>query len=176
VSRFFPASCLLVTLALVGCAEATAPELRPTAPLAVTAEAEWIDLAGLQQRIAAERGRVVVVNFWATWCEPCRHEFPDLIELDHRTRARGLTFLSVSLDDPAERDRAVKKFLAEQRPSFAVFLKTAGDPDEFINGVDPNWSGVLPATFIYDREGKRRHSIFAPQTLAQLEALVQPLL
>ena len=173
MNRFFLGACLLATVALVGCAAtSTTPELS----LAVTTAAEWIDLAGLQQRIAAERGRVVVVNFWATWCEPCREEFPALIELDRRTRARGLTFLSVSLDDPAERDRQVKKFLAEQKPSFAVFVKTAGDPDEFINSVDPSWSGVLPATFIYDRDGRRRHSIFAPQTLAQLEALVEPLL
>ena len=148
----------------------------PAQPSSVTTEAGWIDLAGLEQRIQAERGRVVVVNFWATWCEPCREEFPDLIALDRRYRSRGLTFLSVSLDDPGERDLQVKKFLAEQKPSFAVFVKTAGDPDQFINGVDPSWSGVLPATFIYDRSGRRRHALFAPQTLAQLEALVQPLL
>jgi len=148
----------------------------PSAPLPITTAAEWIDLAGLEQRIEAERGRVVVVNFWATWCEPCREEFPDLVALDRRYRARGLTFLSVSLDDPAERDTQVKKFLAEQKPSFAVFVKTAGDPDQFINGVDPAWSGVLPATFIYDRQGQRRHAIFQPQTLAQLEQRIQPLL
>jgi thiol-disulfide isomerase/thioredoxin len=160
-------------VALVGCAAtSTTPELS----LAVTTEAEWIDLAGLRQRIEAERGRVVVVNFWATWCEPCREEFPDLIELDRRYRSRGLTFLSVSLDDPEVRDTQVKQFLTEQKPSFAVFLKTAGDPDPFITGVDPAWSGVLPATFIYDRQGQRRHAIFQPQTLAQLAERVEPLL
>jgi len=144
--------------------------------LPITTAADWIDLAGLKQRIEAERGRVVVVNFWATWCEPCREEFPDLVELDRRYRSRGLTFLSVSLDDPDQRDTQVKQFLAEQKPSFAVFIKTAGDPDQFINGVDPAWSGVLPATFIYDRTGRRRHAIFQPQTLAQLAERIQPLL
>jgi len=172
-----PVPSLLLAALLAGTLGACSTSQQTAAPpWSVTTEAGWIDLAGLEQRIAAERGRVVVVNFWATWCEPCREEFPDLVEFDRRYRSRGLTFLSVSLDDPDQRDTQVKQFLAEQKPSFAVFLKTAGDPDQFINGVDPAWSGVLPATFIYDRSGRRRHAIFQPQTLAQLEQRIQPLL
>ena len=151
----------------------------PSAPPAgnFTREAAWIDLAGLEQRLAAEKGRVVVVNFWATWCEPCREEFPELIEFDRRHAAAGVTFLSISLDAPGERDTQVKRFLAQMRPSFAVFLKTAADdPDAFINSLDPRWTGELPATFIYDRAGARRHSLFGPTTLASLESLVEPLL
>lgn len=170
-----PAAGLALLLAGLGLGCSLARQ-EPAESLAVTSEAGWIDLGGFKQRLAAERGRVVVVNFWATWCEPCREEFPELIEFDRRYRARGLTFLSISLDSPNLRDTEVKKFLAEQRPSFAVFVKTAGDPDEFINGIDPNWSGVLPATFIYDRRGQRRHALFGPQTLASLEKSVQPLL
>ncbi|MBI2956376.1 MAG: redoxin domain-containing protein [Acidobacteria bacterium] len=141
-----------------------------------TRQADWIDLEGYRQRLAAERGRVVVVNFWATWCEPCREEFPDLIELDRRFRSRGLVFLSVSLDDPADRDTKVRDFLAELRPSFPVFIKSQGDPDPFINAIDLEWSGALPATFIYDRRGRRRHSLVGKQTLASLERHLEPLL
>lgn len=165
------AAALLAGLAL---ACASLPPAAPSRP--VTTEAGWIDLEGLRQRLEADRGRVVVVNFWATWCEPCREEFPELIEIDLRYRSRGLTLLSISLDSPGERDGQVKKFLAEQRPSFPVFVKRAGDPDEFINAIDPAWSGALPATFVYDRRGRQRHALIGPQTRASLEARLQPLL
>ncbi|MGH9862235.1 MAG: TlpA disulfide reductase family protein [Candidatus Acidiferrales bacterium] len=162
------------------CSAAAACQRAPQEPAGAagpfTREAEWIDAAGLEQRLAAEKGRVVVVNFWATWCVPCREEFPAFVELERRYASRGLTVLAVSLDSPGVRDTEVKSFLAEMRPFFPVFIKTAGDPDTFINAIDPEWSGVLPATFIYDRSGQRRHALFSPQTQDSLERLVRPLL
>ena len=156
----------------------TSPESPAPAPASgFTAEAEWVDLKGLQERLAAERGHVVVVNYWATWCEPCREEFPELVRFDRQWAGRGVVFLSVSLDTASARYTEVKKFLAEHRPSFCVLIRSEKeDPDTFINAIDPNWSGVLPATFIYDRQGQRRHSLFGPQTMARLEAAVKPLL
>lgn len=168
---------LVALLAAVTLGCQSAREEAPAAPPTTgTTRAAWIDFAGLNQRLAGEKGRVVVVNFWATWCEPCRVEFPDLIRLHRRYADRGLTLLSISLDSPNLRDTLVKDFLAEQKPSFPVFLKTAGDDDAFINAIDTAWSGALPATFIYDRAGERRHSLFGGQTLRSLEARIQPLL
>jgi thiol-disulfide isomerase/thioredoxin len=142
-----------------------------------TAEAEWVDLKGLQERLAQERGRVVVVNYWATWCEPCREEFPEFVEFHHAWGERGVRFWAVSLDVASVRDTEVKKFLAEQRVPFPVFIKTeAEDPNDFINAIDERWSGALPATFVYDREGRRAHSLFGKQTRKSLEAAVAPLL
>lgn len=142
-----------------------------------TGEAEWIDLPGLRARLERERGRVVVLNYWATWCEPCREEFPELSEFHRNWEARGVTLWAISLDSAKVRDTEVKKFLAEQRVPFPIFIKTAAeDPDDFINAVDEKWSGALPATFVYDRRGQRRHSLFGKQTLKSLEAAVEPLL
>jgi len=152
----------------------------PAAPSTVgsfTAEAEWVDLKGLQERLAKERGRVVVVNYWATWCEPCREEFPEFVEFHRSWAGQGVTFLSVSLDVASVRDTEVKKFLAEQRVPFPVFIRTAAeDPNDFINAIDRKWSGELPATFVYDREGRRKHSLFGKQTRKSLEEAVKPLL
>jgi thiol-disulfide isomerase/thioredoxin len=81
-----------------------------------------VDAAGLAAAIAKEKGRVVLVNFWATWCVPCREEFPDLVKLEKTYRARGLSVLGVSTD-LAKDMPAVEKFLASAKPEFANYRK-----------------------------------------------------
>ena len=98
--------------------------------------------------------KAVLVNMWATWCGPCREEFPNIVKLARRYQARGLRVVFVSAD--AEDKLAdVKRFLAKQGVDFPSYLKAEKD-QEFINGIDPRWSGALPATFIYDGGGKLR--------------------
>lgn len=107
--------------------------------------------AGAQQAA----GRPVLINFWATWCETCREEFPDLVKIGGEFGARGLDFFLVSLDDPAEIKTGVSKFLQEQRAtSIPAFLLNTPDQDAAIALVDPKWSGALPATFLFDRSGQ----------------------
>ncbi len=102
----------------------------------------------------AGRERPLLVNFWATWCAPCREEFPDLVEIRGQYGPDTLDFVLVSLDDPSDIGKAVPEFLAEARAAaFPSYLLNADDSDAAINLVDPTWSGELPATFLYDRSG-----------------------
>ncbi|HEX7315029.1 MAG TPA: redoxin domain-containing protein [Pyrinomonadaceae bacterium] len=102
----------------------------------------------------AGRARPLLVNFWATWCVPCREEFPDLVEIRGQYGPDTLDFALVSLDDPSDIAGAVPEFLAEARATaFPSYLLNADDSDAAINLVDPSWSGELPATFLYDRLG-----------------------
>jgi thiol-disulfide isomerase/thioredoxin len=102
----------------------------------------------------ASRERPLLVNFWATWCGPCREEFPDLVEIRGQYGPDTLDFVLVSLDDPSDIGKAVPEFLAEARATaFPSYLLNADDSDAAINLVDPTWSGELPATFLYDRSG-----------------------
>ncbi|HEX8151217.1 MAG TPA: redoxin domain-containing protein [Pyrinomonadaceae bacterium] len=102
----------------------------------------------------AGRERPLLVNFWATWCVPCREEFPDLVEIRGQYGPDTLDFVLVSLDDPSDIGKAVPEFLAEARATaFPSYLLNADDSDAAINLVDPTWSGELPATFLYDRSG-----------------------
>jgi thiol-disulfide isomerase/thioredoxin len=135
-----------------------------------------IDQAGYVKLLAASKGRPLVVNMWATWCDPCREEFPDLVRLHRELAGRGVQVAAISLDMASALDTGVVPFLKSAGASFPCFIKTAGGDDEFINAVDPKWSGALPATFVYDGEGRMVKSFFGTTTFDKLKTVVAPLL
>lgn len=102
------------------------------------------DLTGKSWTLKDLRGKVVLVNFWATWCPPCRKEIPDLISLYQRFQNQGLVILGIS-DEPAQK---VGTFAAEKMVNYPVLL----DPDEKVHKLF--MVEGIPKTFIYDREGK----------------------
>jgi thiol-disulfide isomerase/thioredoxin len=111
-----------------------------------------------------------VVNVWATWCTPCREEFPDLLRLHRAYRERGLRLILVSADFEDRVDE-VRGFLDREGVDFETFLKT-GDDMHFIDRLDPKWSGALPATFVYDGRGALRNFHEGRTSYAELEPLV----
>ena len=135
-----------------------------------------VDAAGLAAAIAKEKGRVVLVNFWATWCVPCREEFPDLVKLEKTYRARGLSVLGVSTD-LAKDMPAVEKFLASAKPEFANYRKKSGGDDQvFIEAVDPKWGGELPFSVVYGPDGKKAKVLSGKQSYQSFEKAVARLL
>ena len=135
-----------------------------------------LDASGLAKRIATERGRVVLVNFWATWCAPCRDEFPDLSRLQRKYAARGLRVLGVSTDLGSQMP-AVEKLLADLKPSFPNYRKTTGGDDgQFIDAVDPTWGGELPFSVLYARDGKKARVLSGQHTFQQYEQEILKLL
>ena len=127
---------------------------KETAP--VVRELDLDGLKKLLQRDPAEGrdARPLLVNFWATWCEPCREEFPDLVRINKDYGARGLDFITVSLDDPSEINTKVPEFLREMRAPMPAYLLNTIDPEIVIKAVDAQWGGGLPATFLYDASGR----------------------
>ena len=97
----------------------------------------------------------VVVNVWATWCLPCREEFPDVVRLGREYAARGVRLVLVSTDFVADREQAAR-FLAEHGVAGPSFIKKEGSDMDFIDGIDARWSGAIPATFVYDGSGRAR--------------------
>ena len=102
-------------------------------------------------------GKPLVVNFWATWCEPCRREFPELIAIDKEYGGK-IDFRIISLDDPVEIDRDVPKFLKEMGSTMTPYLLRTPDESAVIGAIDKNWQGALPFTVVYDADGKVRHT------------------
>ena len=134
----------------------------------ITAE----ELPALLKRAGA---RPLLVNYWATWCDPCREEFPDLVKIDKEYRTQGLDSIAISLDDLAELKTGVPKFLRQMKVKMPVYLLNAPDPELSIKMVDPKWSGALPATFLYDAKGEIVFKHFGRFNTAELRAAVEKL-
>lgn len=145
-------------------------------PIAAAVNVKTVDAAGLKKAIAAHKGHVVVVNFWATWCGPCVAEFPALVRMSNADKRKGLVFLAVSADAPKDLNAKVKPFLAKQGGAFPSYLEHSADPQTFINAFDPKWQGDLPRTFIYDKRGHLAKELAGEQTAATLAKAVAPLL
>lgn len=141
---------------------------------AQTQAPEKITAKGVQALVAKHKGKVVLVNFWATWCPPCVREFPALVKLNQAYKDKGLDIVAISMNDEAEM-KDVQAFIKKQRPPFPLYL-TGTVEDEFYPAVDKRWSSELPLTMIYDATGKLRYFHNDERTYAQFEKDVQSLL
>jgi thiol-disulfide isomerase/thioredoxin len=143
---------LIATAALAGCGKSTARQGAAPAPSASN-EIRPATAEQLQAAIRAPGAKVVLVNVWATWCVPCRQEFPDLMRIEREYRDRGLRLMLVSADGD-DGVPAARAFLHEQGVGFLTYLKQGSDMP-FINALDSRWSGALPASFLYDSVGNQ---------------------
>ncbi len=125
-------------------------------------------LDGRAAPFAAPANVPLVVNFWASWCEPCREEMPELVRFYKQNKKRGLRLVLVSADVEDGQVRAAK-FLQEQGIDIPSFRKI-GDDMEFINGFDPKWDGGLPSSFFFDGDGRLQRLWSGPVTRADLQA------
>lgn len=134
-----------------------------------------VDETAFQKLLTANKGKVLVVDFWATWCKPCRAEMPELVKLEGKMRARGLKLVTVSADEPEKEGEALK-FANQLGVPAPVYTRKAKDDDKFINAVDTKWSGALPALFIYDKSGRMAKSFIGESSMKDVEAAVAKLL
>lgn len=124
---------------------------RPANPPRVT----QIDDAKIKQLLKPS-GRPLLVNFWATWCVPCREEFPDLVKIDEEYRGR-IDFITVSLDFIEELDTGVPKFLSEMKAEMPTYLLISADENTLISSIAEDWSGGLPFTILYNEKGEKTY-------------------
>ncbi|HEX7598584.1 MAG TPA: redoxin domain-containing protein [Polyangia bacterium] len=143
-----------------------------------TTLARLISPAQLRADLAAHKGRVVVLHFWATWCEPCLEELPVLVPLAREASKHGIDILPVSLDEPTERNAAlVGRILAAATgsPTWSPILKTE-NLERFVKEITPGWHGEIPAFFAFDRAGRLRHSLVGTLDPADFERLIGDLI
>ena len=136
------ASLLLLCLTLSGCyGGSRPPRIGSVAPDFTVHDSEH------KVTLSELRGKVVVLNFWASWCQPCIEETPSLLDMQHKMRDKGITVLAVSIDDD---DDSYHKFLK----NFRVDLLTVRDPNKASNAMYGTFK--FPETYVIDRNGVMR--------------------
>ena len=153
----------------------TAHKSRSTRAVKPATPVRAVNAEEMQALLKRDGKRPLLVNYWATWCDPCRDEFPDLVKIDRDYRAKGLDFIAITLDDLVDIKTAVPKFLLAMNAKMPVYLLNVADPEPAINMVDRDWSGALPATFLYDNNGKVVYKHFGRVTSGELRAAIEKL-
>ena len=160
---------------VAGSAPAAGADVAPGAPTCATAKGAanfnftLKDMNGAEVRLADYRGKVVLLNFWATWCGPCKVEIPEFVEAYTRYRDKGFVILGVlSEDDPSPED--LRAFTTEFRMNYPVLREHAGLDAAF----GPMWA--LPTSFIIDRHGSICTKHMGPVSREMLEREIRGLL
>ncbi|HEV3420967.1 MAG TPA: TlpA disulfide reductase family protein [Candidatus Acidoferrum sp.] len=125
-----------------------------TAQTPAAKDPELIDTQGYQKLLQQYKGKPLLVTFWATWCEPCRDEYPMLNELAKQYAPQGLKVVGVSLDQDGDLI-LMRRFLARYKPIFPNYRKKKGEEDAFVQAVLPGWNGSIPASVFYAKDGQQ---------------------
>jgi thiol-disulfide isomerase/thioredoxin len=165
----------IVTISIPTCAQAPATP-KPASTSTVKTDLPLIDLDGYNKILATYKGKPTLVTFWATWCEPCRFEYPMIVDLAKQYAPKGLAVYGVSLDANADVN-VMKRFLIKNNPTFPNYRQKPGiDVDAFYPAVNPEWTGTMPETIFYGRDGKILVHWVAEHPRADFEAAIQKIL
>ena len=133
-------------------------------------EMELIDENGIRSLVKNNSDKLRLINIWATWCGPCVIEFPTFININRMYRGRDFEFVSVSADNPSNKEKALK-FLQNNQASSKNYLFNNEDKYKLIEAIDPNWQGALPYTLLVEPGGKivyAKQGIIDPNEMKKL--------
>lgn len=157
---------LLITFAIALAAFAQTTALK---------DPQLIDAEGYQKLVQQYKGKPLLVTFWATWCEPCRDEYPMLNDLAKQYAPQGLTVVGVDLDQDGDLI-LMRRFLTRYKPIFPNYRKKQGGEDAFVNAVMPGWNGSIPATVFYSKDGVQIGNFVGAASREKYEAAIRMLL
>ncbi len=132
-------------------------------------DVQFTKLDGTTLKLTDLRGRVVLLNFWATWCVPCRSEMPEFNQMQRDLETRGLSIIGASVS-PLDTPEVIRSFQRDVKQDYTVVRGAEDIGNQFRNGPG------LPVTHILDRQGRIRQTFFGPQSLEIFESVIKPLL
>lgn len=131
---------------------------------------------GLDSLISNRNGNILLLNIWATWCEPCKEEFPDLIKFSLEYKNKKVQIVTISVDYPDEVNEKIIPFLDSYHVPFLTYVADFPSQDSLINTFNPEWSGAVPATIIFNKKGIQKKFLLGKQTYYQFKNAVDDLL
>src|ERR1041384_1405720 len=166
-----------VLLCFLAGASALAAPQSPQAPKTVAPrDPALIDAQGYQKLVQQYRGKALVVNFWATYCEPCRDEYPMLNELAKQYAPQGLKLIGVTLDQDGDLI-LMRRFIARHKPIFPNYRKKPEEAEDAFNmAVMPGWNGSLPITIFYAKDGRQVGNFVGERNREAYEGVIRSLL
>jgi len=138
----------------------------------IASEVKIINVSDLELILEEGKGSAILINVWATWCEPCREEFPDLVKLSDEYKM-SIRFIGISADEVDDLGSKVIPFLEKQNAQFENYLIKVVEPEDFIDLLNKDWSGAIPATFIYDKKGKQTEVLIGKQSYEEFEGSIK---
>lgn len=135
-------------------------------------ELEWIRAVDLLPLLESHRGKVVLVNFWATWCGPCIHEIPALIRLREKLDPSRFALVAISLDDLADAAWLVPEFIETRFPGWRSYLNGEFEDYLLVEELDPFWPGVMPANYVIGPDGAIARTLLGGHSEEQFEEAV----
>lgn len=161
---------VVVVLATVAGFQLSGPDRKGQVDAGVLLAATLPDLSGVHQSLGQWTGKVVVINFWATWCPPCLEEIPHLVRMQSRFGTQGLQFVGIAIDEMEK----VKRFVEEKGINYPIVV---GQLDAIeLSKAAGNERGGLPYTLVLDRSGRVVSQHYGGLTEDNLLPIVQKLL
>ena len=116
-----------------------------------------MNYAELETYLEKDQNKLVLVNFWATWCKPCVEELPDFLQLDEELKGENFKMVLVSLDFSNQIEKRVIPFVNKHNITASVIVLDDPDANTWINKVDPSWDGAIPVSLVLHKGKKEFH-------------------
>ncbi len=168
ISNVIKGSLLLLAAVFWSCNN---PENRTTQNLALTDTVPVYNFKELEPILQTSSDTTYIVNFWAMWCVPCVKELPYFVEYANKHRDQKTKVIFISLDFPQDIETKLLPFLKKKNVSSKVILLDDPDSNYWINEIDPNWSGAIPFTIVFNNE-KREYFERPFESITDLETTI----
>lgn len=131
------------------------------------------DIAGIKNE---NKGKVIAINFWASWCKPCVNEFPSLVKLNRDYKDSDFKLIFISLDFKEEVSSKLLPFLKNNNVDFTSYYLDTKKPEEIMEYLSKKWDGGIPATFIFDKSGNLQNFILGEREYEFFEKEIKKLI